>query len=729
MQRDGRKRRVTTCMPCHTRKQKCNRKYPCSHCTKRRRPEECVYKLTPVDRPSSARRSIADSQYQSPERVRLLNQKPDTQAKNLSVVIPDGVNSSDIQRVEIAKSFGYFEDSTSNTMALLRNWDFSSGGNTDTTKHDEKLEVFEKIQCDLARIPSREILDFIIQYFVSELNWMKQLVHVPSFLTHYQRWWTDLNHLNTSNTEFAVLVLRICEYATQFLPSPSHPDDSIHRLPLSDIRGTCTKLADSLSEACLTLDWKGSLVRVQHILFAALSSSCEGRTDKFWEGIASASRAAQKAGVHTAAAVPNSVGASGFEREMQMRTFCNLYLLDSHLSRQLDRVPFLPDDLIFEMLPQLHLAPARETETETNTSGTNILLPELFTERLMQVRLGIFWRKAKASAKSNAPHTNSAKYSPNTPYDPTAAEYCYESFCTLYLPTLHPALALTKPDKTWDSSLPHLPKQRALLAIGILDSVATNFRPLLLLTPTQISQMPMYKRVLLTSQKAKLAHAALEELHAISTLHTLMSDGGPTRFAAIIFNSFETAVLLLTLVQQPDFPFELAEDDNNNGTNILGKRVGRLTYTRVLEAVEKALTRLHNLSAVSEMARSGARVVQTLSDKAKRKANPAGHIQPDLNVGNQTTTRTAAGPLSSEVTELTGEVRSSIVPDSTSGVVSGLLPNSFMDFLGFGVAADDMFGCPSSWGVADAVDSDSFDVDGFLSAENDFSTSGWNMST
>ncbi|KAL4799369.1 hypothetical protein BDV19DRAFT_385614 [Aspergillus venezuelensis] len=728
MQRDGRKRRVTTCMSYHTRKQKARvTGFTPFSCTiglnDTSATENTLAIIAPsAEDPRSAKRSIAEPQYQSPENARLLKQHPDTQVKNLPLVASDGGNSSDIQRVEIAKSFGYFEDSSSNTMALLRNCEFSSGGNTDATQRDKKLEVFEKIRCDLARIPPREIIDSIIQFFVSELNWMKQLVHVPSFLTHYQRWWAGLNHLSTSITEFAVLVLRICAYTTQFLLSLSQPDDSIHGLPLSDIRRICTKLANSLNEPCLSLDWKGSLVRVQYLLYSALSSSCDGRTDKFWEGIASASRAAQKAGVHTAASVPVSGGASDFERKIQRRTFCNLYLLDSHLSRQLDRVLFLLDDLIFEILPQLHLAPASETEAETNTSETNISPPEPFTERLMQVRLGIFWRKAKSSAKSNVPQINNSDHNTNTPYDPTAAESRYESFCTSYLPTLHPALSLTNPNKSWDSSLPHLPKQRALLAISILDSVTANFRPLLLFTPTQIAQLPMYKRILLMSQKAKLGYTALEELEAIETLHTLMSGSGPTRFAAIVFNSFEMGVLLLMLLQQPDFPFELAGDGNSNDNTILGKRVGRLTYSKVLDAVEEALNRLHNLSSVSEMARSGAGVVQTSFDKAKLKATPARHIQPEADGGKQATTSTDAGPALSELelTELAGEMQGSIMPDGTSGVGGGLLPDSFTDFLGFGGVADDMLRYPSFWGVSDGVITGSFDVDGFPSAENDF---------
>src|SRR3569833_4183987 len=71
----GRKRPISTCVPCYTRKQKvsvslvipicpsipssapaderssreqCSRQYPCNHCTRRRRPEECVYGSPPA---------------------------------------------------------------------------------------------------------------------------------------------------------------------------------------------------------------------------------------------------------------------------------------------------------------------------------------------------------------------------------------------------------------------------------------------------------------------------------------------------------------------------------------------------------------------------------------------------------------------------------------------------------------------------------------------------------
>jgi hypothetical protein len=132
--------------------------------------------------------------------------------------------------------------------------------------------------------------------------------------------------------EFAVLILRICTYALQFLPSqtPNHAGDTIHGLSRGDILRVCTDVADSLARACVLLDAKGSLVRVQHLLYAALRASCEGRTDQFWDGVVSACRAALRAGIHMdgGASATACYGGGEMERELNRRTFCGLYVLD-----------------------------------------------------------------------------------------------------------------------------------------------------------------------------------------------------------------------------------------------------------------------------------------------------------------------------------------------------------------------------------------------------------------
>ena len=238
------------------------------------------------------------------------------------------------------------------------------------------------------------------------------------------------------------------------------------------------------------------------------------------------------------------------------------------------------------MLPRMHLV--TDSDHENVDSGA----PEIFTERLMQVQLARFWRSSGSGRSSE--------------YDPTQAEQRYEQFCAEYLPSLPPAFAL-KPDTKWDKHLPKLAMQRQLLYIGVFDSICWNFRPLLLLKPSQIACLAPYKQVLLQSQEKILAMAALKELEAISALYSMFNDCH-TSFGVIVFDTFEASVLLLTLCSRTDFPF----DEEDISGHFLGLRVGRLSKKRLIQAAEKGLNRLQMLAEVSDMAAAGARTLAQL---------------------------------------------------------------------------------------------------------------------
>lgn len=272
-------------------------------------------------------------------------------------------------------------------------------------------------------------------------------------------------------------------------------------------------------------------------------------------------------------------------------------MIASHLSRQLDRVPFLPDNMVTEMLPRLRPV------ADFASSGTDTDAPDEFTERLMQVQLGRFWRS----------------FGPNrgAKYDPTQGEQRYERFYAEYIPVLPRTFALD-PDTRWDTKRPKLAMQRQLLHIAIFDSVCWNFRPLLLMTTTQIAGFPAYKRVLIQSQKTRLSIAALKVLQAVSTLH-FMFGGSQIRFSAIIFNTFEAAVLLLCLSSQAGDGQLCQEEDSHE---ILGLQVRRCSQDEMMQAVETALGRLRMLAEVSEMAAGGAKVLTQLLNQAGRKADP-----------------------------------------------------------------------------------------------------------
>lgn len=490
------------------------------------------------------------------------------------------------QHPTLAKSFGYSEDSRWNTMALLRECNASNAGDASeaTSMSNASLSpsVLDLVNRELERLPERPVFDFLIQYFISDLNWMKQIVHVQSFLTQYEHWWTRGSNSNVRDIEFAVLMLRMVSYSTLFLPSPSHAVDVIRGVSLREICETCSNAASSLAEICLGLDWKGSLARVQHILFAALKCSCEGRTDKFWENIHDASRSAQKAGLHITSSGIRSGSIHQLERD---RTLCSLYALDSHLARQLDRIPCLPDDAVADTMVRMRLVQDSDE-------------PGVFTERMLQVQLGIFWRTIGPNKRKD--------------YDPVECEQNYEKFASEFCASLPAAFAL-QPDTRWDKGQPKLALQRQLLHIAIFDSICWSFRPLLVLKSSYVGSLPVYKRVLLQTQQKRLALSALLELDAVTALHSLVG-GSYTRFSAIIFNTFEAAVLLLCLCFNTEFPYDQVEDT----CDILHVKVGKLTRRKCMHAAEQALRRLQMLADVSDMAASGSQVLTGLFIKASR---------------------------------------------------------------------------------------------------------------
>ncbi|KAA8651286.1 fungal specific transcription factor domain-containing protein [Aspergillus tanneri] len=274
MQSFPRRRKVSSCIPCYTRKQKCNRQYPCNHCTRRRRPEGCAYY------PSEA------TQHGSPT-LQTANRHEDTEQSgsrqsndSLGTELSD--NMSQLREIgnptisSIAEIFGYSEDSKSNTMGLIQRLRLREQEEQNWKCRLLPHEVSAQVQQSLRRMPDRPILDFLVRFFVAEVNWINQLVHPPWFLEQYQLWWAMKSPSSEFEIELAVLILRVCSYASQFLPSPSYTIESIWGMLLSDIQNTCDDIAGHLAEICTSLNPRGSLLRVQHLAFAGFKSHCEG---------------------------------------------------------------------------------------------------------------------------------------------------------------------------------------------------------------------------------------------------------------------------------------------------------------------------------------------------------------------------------------------------------------------------------------------------------------------
>ncbi|RYP51842.1 hypothetical protein DL768_002918 [Monosporascus sp. mg162] len=517
----------------------------------------------------------------------------------------------------LSELFGYFEESDSNSLGLLRR--VAGLEQTYPNRQNAPIphELNNLVQIELDRMPRRPTINFLMQFFVTELNWMSLLVHPPSLMAQYESWWARRppsaadTHLTAADIDFAVLLLRICSFASQFLPSASYTVDSVRGVPLVMIRDTCNNVAASLEGVAAGIDPRGSLVRVQHMCFAGLNLACEGRMRHSWTTLGATIRVAQRLGFHREVKGIDSVPADELDREMRRRVFCNLYLWDGLLSRQLDYVPFLNNGFNLESLPRMHLTPGIDRDSDA---------PEGFTERLLQARLVAFWKDTKV------------EQSAGIDFHPTIAQERYERFKSEFLCTLPPAFSL-QPNLEWDEQLPKLPLQRQLLYIAIFESICQNFRPLLLLEPDRLRALPAYKQVLLSTQSKVLAIAALKVLDAVSALHAML-DSTYTRFPAVLFHTFEAAVLLLCLCIKDLLPGNHVEESAQlRALDIAHVSAGGVlvdnpapdsgrtpdidvSREQCILAAETALGRLQVLAEVSSMAEAGARCLSQLLQKA-----------------------------------------------------------------------------------------------------------------
>ncbi|KAG8158489.1 hypothetical protein KVR01_011611 [Diaporthe batatas] len=570
-----RKREVSACIPCYTRKQKCDRQYPCDRCSRRRQPEQCAYYPTPS--PTITERSRDEA-----ETIELDNEGEPPDSSPTSVDSRAGIgpskgepeSSSSSSSATLAEAFGYYGPSEFNTMALVRKL-LPDEETHDSVDIPMPAEIEAEVRKTLQMMLPRPVIDVLVRYFVAEVNWIDQLLHPPWFLSQYQKWW-NLDTLSLASVEFAILFLRVCCYASLFLPSPSHTIDSVKGVSVVNIRRSCEDVIKALLPICRQLDPRGSLVRVQYIAFAGLASISVGPMDAFWEHVSCASRVAQQIGLHLDSSLwPESM--DGIEKEMRRRMFCNLYVWDSCLSKRLHRLPFLPDDALSDdILPRMRLL--REPDMGADA-------PDVFTERLLRAQLARFWRN----------------YTPKR--GPILGANKYDA---AFLPTIPPAFALAQPDRQWDARIRTLPKQRQLLhmaralaaaALGLLETVSA-LHALMGGSHTRFSGiiMPIFEgAVPLLCLCADPSFPGAREEDRESSSPTPMLGGGPGSRPRSGPRSQSLEMVMKRMRSDP-----------------LGARLNSVTRSECMQAARGALATLQTLAEVSEMAEVGARTLARL---------------------------------------------------------------------------------------------------------------------
>jgi hypothetical protein len=144
MQSVKRKREVSSCIPCHMRKQKvriysccgqrsnarlaqCDRQYPCNRCSRRRRPELCAYYSFQPQPPSLTQGLVTPPEKSRDEDMPLVvgdacepNNINGNELDEESSATPRTPRWKTAASTPLTEAFGYDGRSECNTMALVR---------------------------------------------------------------------------------------------------------------------------------------------------------------------------------------------------------------------------------------------------------------------------------------------------------------------------------------------------------------------------------------------------------------------------------------------------------------------------------------------------------------------------------------------------------------------------------------------------------------------------------
>ena len=116
------------------------------------------------------------------------------------------------------------------------------------TTDNNSVVIGSEVKALLKKVPKRAVTDVLIQHFLSEANWIYEMVYPTTFLERYNEWWSHPCQ-SVDDLEFAALLLRLCSYSAQFLPSQNYTADSILGTSLSTIREPCDATAIALSRS------------------------------------------------------------------------------------------------------------------------------------------------------------------------------------------------------------------------------------------------------------------------------------------------------------------------------------------------------------------------------------------------------------------------------------------------------------------------------------------------
>ncbi|EEH33528.2 hypothetical protein PAAG_04578 [Paracoccidioides lutzii Pb01] len=549
------------------------KQWPCNNCAGSRA-HLCRYDHTVKRVTSTAHRSTRSTGELSPP--------------NHTILITMAVEFSEQTDSEILESLGYV---AGNTSPLAREvWgvspsDSPSSGvgkipNDPRRSQVSVLEVF----------PDRHVVDFLIQYFLQEVNWIYEMIYPPTFMERYTSWWLQPAYQESDDIQFGILILRLCACSIQLLPHPNYPHEGTFQCSLRELETRCKSSANILD----TFRPRNmSLTRIQHMFYHAAFLANESNLRENWIILSDIVKEAHMLELH----LENpKVKVTEFEMEMRKRIFGTIHMWDKLMLGLQGHWPLIPESYCDIGLPR-DVLPA-----SPSVPGA----PTPFTDRIIHMRL------AKALSFTNKSEEEQSR-SPNLASIPAIVEMIE----TEIISSLPPVYSLSDYDEQFDTILPSIPLKREQLRVTITGSLAMTHR-----TFTGMLHDPNFTDLSSTKeQKAafklqkKLIEYSIDTLRSVIRLADMLP-GGCKKIFLISLVPLETSVVLglcLRVIRR------------NRRAYVSLSRQGLAAYTENSElensvntAFLEGLTFLGDLAQYSPIAAKGLQIVKSLHQKLQK---------------------------------------------------------------------------------------------------------------
>ncbi|KAF3012053.1 hypothetical protein E8E14_009365 [Neopestalotiopsis sp. 37M] len=184
-----RRRVVISCLDCHKRKQKCDRKLPCTNCVSRGKQSSCRYETgAPISKDGHEGR------------------KGSQPGEDASPPLDAAGSNGEGGHINIkAADFGYSNSSGNgaSTLGFLKKIEgagsgeplSSVGGVGDAAQEGEHFGSRERYKSLVRHLPARTFVEQLVDIYLREFNWMYYAIHEAEFMEQLEMWYQLPFHL------------------------------------------------------------------------------------------------------------------------------------------------------------------------------------------------------------------------------------------------------------------------------------------------------------------------------------------------------------------------------------------------------------------------------------------------------------------------------------------------------------------------------------------------------